>query len=151
MLGCTLKGNQLRHCAAKPIIQLAIITNTSGFYARRASIQGPTDYESDALPTEPLGLLNKSMPYIRKTRQIDYLQGMLEIKTKFLYFLQRKTTHYSIFSSMQLCHQNVCTSKIDQNLSRDIVFPNIVPKSTVDDHKLPSPGYVAVPSWWASE
>ena len=31
VLGCTLKGNQLRHCAAKPIVQLAIIANTSGF------------------------------------------------------------------------------------------------------------------------
>ena len=26
-----LKGNQLRHCAAKPIVQVAIIANTSGF------------------------------------------------------------------------------------------------------------------------
>ena len=56
MLGCTLEGNQLRHCVAKPIVQLAIIANTSGFYTSRASIQGPTEYESDALPTEPLGL-----------------------------------------------------------------------------------------------
>ena len=31
VLGCTLKGNQLRHCAAKPIVQLAIIANTSRF------------------------------------------------------------------------------------------------------------------------
>ena len=31
VLGCTLEGNQLRHCAAKPIVQLAIIANTSGF------------------------------------------------------------------------------------------------------------------------
>ena len=30
MLGCTLEGNQLRHCAAKPIVQLAIIANTAG-------------------------------------------------------------------------------------------------------------------------
>ena len=29
-----------------------------GFYTSRASIQGPTEYESDALPTEPLGLCN---------------------------------------------------------------------------------------------
>ena len=32
MLGCTLEGNQLRHCAAKPIVQLAIIANTNGFF-----------------------------------------------------------------------------------------------------------------------
>ena len=31
VLGCTLEGNQLRHCAAKPIVQLTIIANTSGF------------------------------------------------------------------------------------------------------------------------
>ena len=31
MLGCTLEGNQLRHCAAKTIVQVAIIANTSGF------------------------------------------------------------------------------------------------------------------------
>ena len=31
MLGCTLEGNQLSHCAAKPIVQLAITANTSGF------------------------------------------------------------------------------------------------------------------------
>ena len=31
VLGCTLERNQLRHCAAKPIVQLAIIANTSGF------------------------------------------------------------------------------------------------------------------------
>ena len=32
VLGCTLEGNQLRYCAAKPIVQ-------AGFYTRRASIQ----------------------------------------------------------------------------------------------------------------
>ena len=31
MLGCTLEGNQLRHCITKPIVQVAIIANTSGF------------------------------------------------------------------------------------------------------------------------
>ena len=31
MLGCTLEGKQLRHCTAKPIVQLAIIANPSGF------------------------------------------------------------------------------------------------------------------------
>ena len=58
VLGCTLEGNQLRHCAAKPIVQVAIIANTSGFYTSRALIQGPTEQESDALPTEPLRLIH---------------------------------------------------------------------------------------------
>ena len=31
VFGCTLERNQLRHCAAKPIVQVAIIANTSGF------------------------------------------------------------------------------------------------------------------------
>ena len=31
VLGCTLEGNQLRHCIAKLIVQLAIIASTSGF------------------------------------------------------------------------------------------------------------------------
>ena len=56
MLACLLEGNQLRHCAAKPIIQLPIIANIMGFYTRYASIQGLIKYESDILPTEPLGL-----------------------------------------------------------------------------------------------
>ena len=67
MLGCTLKGNQLWHCAAKPIVQTAIIANTS-----RALIQGPTEYESDALPTEPLRLFffqyNIIVPIFRDTK-----------------------------------------------------------------------------------
>ena len=61
VLGCTLEENQLRHCAAKPIVQLAIIANKLVFTPRlkhawssTPSIQGPTEYELDALPTEPL-------------------------------------------------------------------------------------------------
>ena len=37
-----------------------------GFYTRRASIQGPTEYESDALPTEPLGLFLNELIERRK-------------------------------------------------------------------------------------
>ena len=42
MLGCTLEGNQLRHCAAKPIVQLAIITNTGGFLRQLRSRDQPS-------------------------------------------------------------------------------------------------------------
>ena len=57
MLGCTLEGNQLRHCIAKPIVQVAIIANISGFLHQLCFNPGPTEYESNALPIEPLGLI----------------------------------------------------------------------------------------------
>ena len=46
VLGCTLEGNQLRNCAAKPIAS-GYRSKQVGFYTRRALIQGPTEYESD--------------------------------------------------------------------------------------------------------
>ena len=54
VLGCTLEGNQLKHCAAKPIVQVAVIAKTSGFFT---PVVLRSRYESDALPTELLGLL----------------------------------------------------------------------------------------------
>ena len=78
MLGCTLEGNQLRHCAAKPIVQLAIIATQVGFYTSCALIQGPIKYELDALPIEPLGLI-----YSKRANEKNIFIFM------FLYFIQR--------------------------------------------------------------
>ena len=49
-----------------------------GFYTSHASIQGSTKYESDALPTEPLGLnlrqiLEPNNPVNIKTNQLGHL------------------------------------------------------------------------------
>ena len=68
MLGCTLEGNQLRHCTAKLIVQLASWQTQVGFYTSHASIQGPTEYELDALPTEPLGLSKMAQSLWKKKR-----------------------------------------------------------------------------------
>ena len=58
VLGCTLLRKPVNgYCTAKPVNQSAIIASISGFL-HQACIRsmGPAKYESDSLPTEPLGL-----------------------------------------------------------------------------------------------
>ena len=60
VLGCTLEGQPVRAIALLSTscsVQLSIANYKWGFYTSRASIQGPTEYETNALPTEPLRLV----------------------------------------------------------------------------------------------
>ena len=48
MLDCTLEGIQLRHCTAKPIVQVDIIANASGFSHQVCFDPETNEYELDA-------------------------------------------------------------------------------------------------------